>query len=394
MADHKNLEGEWPALVWPLSLKDALSPLTLEMLQRIAALLQINDWTREKKKSALIDGLVPVLADYAAASTALWDEERWSLIRKLVKSGGLLADPPHSGPVAYYLRERGIAFPGQVDGNKSLVMPAELVERFAGLEGLDGTPSRIKRNTENIKLAQGLLYYYGVLPEQELEARLTALTGAVSADERDVLEVLVDALDFGAMYDVDDDGLYSNLDVEDPQALLRVQRSRDDLDYRAFTKAELLRAGEPEFVERSQAHQELAAYLSREYAVDKQEADVVTEICADVFKDGKSMSAAFEILQFEFSIEDAQTVNEVAGLLARLNDGTRQWVLKGHRPDELAPSAAASGAGIPSNVLAMPQRSHHADVISIQTGRKIGRNDPCPCGSGKKFKKCCGAVAD
>lgn len=25
---------------------------------------------------------------------------------------------------------------------------------------------------------------------------------------------------------------------------------------------------------------------------------------------------------------------------------------------------------------------------------KIGRNDPCPCGSGKKYKKCCGQVAD
>ena len=23
-------------------------------------------------------------------------------------------------------------------------------------------------------------------------------------------------------------------------------------------------------------------------------------------------------------------------------------------------------------------------------GNKVGRNDPCPCGSGKKFKKCCG----
>ena len=21
---------------------------------------------------------------------------------------------------------------------------------------------------------------------------------------------------------------------------------------------------------------------------------------------------------------------------------------------------------------------------------KVGRNDPCPCGSGKKYKKCCG----
>jgi preprotein translocase subunit SecA len=25
-----------------------------------------------------------------------------------------------------------------------------------------------------------------------------------------------------------------------------------------------------------------------------------------------------------------------------------------------------------------------------RTGKKVGRNDPCPCGSGKKYKKCCG----
>ncbi|MBQ6907461.1 MAG: SEC-C domain-containing protein, partial [Clostridia bacterium] len=27
-----------------------------------------------------------------------------------------------------------------------------------------------------------------------------------------------------------------------------------------------------------------------------------------------------------------------------------------------------------------------------RTEAKIGRNDPCPCGSGKKYKKCCGSV--
>jgi len=27
---------------------------------------------------------------------------------------------------------------------------------------------------------------------------------------------------------------------------------------------------------------------------------------------------------------------------------------------------------------------------TIIKGEKIGRNDPCPCGSGKKYKKCCG----
>mgnify|MGYP003291732256 CR=1 FL=1 len=26
----------------------------------------------------------------------------------------------------------------------------------------------------------------------------------------------------------------------------------------------------------------------------------------------------------------------------------------------------------------------------VPEGIKVGRNEPCPCGSGKKYKKCCG----
>ncbi|MBC7742310.1 MAG: YchJ family protein [Bdellovibrionaceae bacterium] len=37
---------------------------------------------------------------------------------------------------------------------------------------------------------------------------------------------------------------------------------------------------------------------------------------------------------------------------------------------------------------------HHAKPVTVQReGPKIGRNDPCTCGSGKKYKKCCGAEA-
>lgn len=28
----------------------------------------------------------------------------------------------------------------------------------------------------------------------------------------------------------------------------------------------------------------------------------------------------------------------------------------------------------------------------MPSGAKVGRNDPCPCGSGKKYKKCCGGA--
>lgn len=35
----------------------------------------------------------------------------------------------------------------------------------------------------------------------------------------------------------------------------------------------------------------------------------------------------------------------------------------------------------------------YVDGVTPDAGAagKIGRNDPCPCGSGKKYKKCCGA---
>ena len=29
-------------------------------------------------------------------------------------------------------------------------------------------------------------------------------------------------------------------------------------------------------------------------------------------------------------------------------------------------------------------------VVPLVARPKVGRNDPCPCGSGRKFKKCCG----
>jgi preprotein translocase subunit SecA len=46
------------------------------------------------------------------------------------------------------------------------------------------------------------------------------------------------------------------------------------------------------------------------------------------------------------------------------------------------PQGARQGAQAP------PQNQQQRQPISVE--EKTGRNDPCPCGSGKKFKKCCG----
>jgi preprotein translocase subunit SecA len=54
-------------------------------------------------------------------------------------------------------------------------------------------------------------------------------------------------------------------------------------------------------------------------------------------------------------------------------------------------STTSSSQGVgPARVQADPSQPERRQPV---TTTKIGRNDPCPCGSGKKYKKCHGAVA-
>ena len=79
------------------------------------------------------------------------------------------------------------------------------------------------------------------------------------------------------------------------------------------------------------------------------------------------------------------------------------------RPDAIAASAAAARASEPQHLPAVAreierrQQRQQRDLQyqtgpaqaeapkPVRAGAKVGRNDPCPCGSGKKYKKCHGA---
>jgi preprotein translocase subunit SecA len=57
---------------------------------------------------------------------------------------------------------------------------------------------------------------------------------------------------------------------------------------------------------------------------------------------------------------------------------------------------AKQQAAVNQNVSAPPQYSGAYDAPPeekqrpVRVAERVGRNDPCPCGSGKKYKKCCG----
>lgn len=69
---------------------------------------------------------------------------------------------------------------------------------------------------------------------------------------------------------------------------------------------------------------------------------------------------------------------EIQQAAARANDYSRYTASKESLPGENANRAASAGAS--------PQHR----PSPAKAGPKVGRNDPCPCGSGKKYKNCCG----
>lgn len=74
--------------------------------------------------------------------------------------------------------------------------------------------------------------------------------------------------------------------------------------------------------------------------------------------------------------KDKNEVYEMLQILVDVQNNTRLWRNNGHTPNELIQLFGKS------KIIPFPANRIAATV-------KVGRNDPCPCGSGKKYKNCC-----
>lgn len=77
----------------------------------------------------------------------------------------------------------------------------------------------------------------------------------------------------------------------------------------------------------------------------------------------------------------ASIQNDIASLIFRVNIITReqQEAMERENQQRMAAAKANHGDDFQENV-----------KQPVKNGEKIGRNDPCPCGSGKKYNNCCG----
>ena len=79
------------------------------------------------------------------------------------------------------------------------------------------------------------------------------------------------------------------------------------------------------------------------------------------------------------------------GFHAEANTGEQSFEAMADAIHQVVPTAVAQYAHVGRSI-AEVLAEHDADIQEPTHEAKIGRNDPCPCGSGKKYKRCCGAT--
>ena len=127
---------------------------------------------------------------------------------------------------------------------------------------------------------------------------------------------------------------------------------------------------------------EFAGEITREFLLAACKRDQVTP--DEITPEGVRDALLEKIPELALPQEARERAPEVVALfLEWLEDGGR---LAGGR--ELALSVRAMASGYLKRLA--PDGGVRRPALR-RAAEKIGRNDPCPCGSGKKLKKCCGA---
>jgi hypothetical protein len=171
--------------------------------------------------------------------------------------------------------------------------------------------------------------------------------------------------------------------VMDPEALFEEQIRRDDLAYHEFSYEEVYQAGDAEYVEETDTYFELLRFFKDDISVEHDEAvDIIGEIVIMILNNEK-INEILAYVQTMVEIPNMEVIQHLADMIADMSMTTHLWALKGHCQKELSSPHKIFSEKYQS------QKTRDNVVKFVPRTSTIGRNDPCPCGSGKKYKKCC-----
>lgn len=355
-------EKLWVRIKVPATIDYLIGKLTKAELTSTRQYLKLKGVSTLKKEE-LVKIICGELISRSQEIFAEFDEEVYHLLKHTVGQGGWIDFQSLNIEQILYLRDRGVLFPGIVDGKKVLVMANEFVESFQKEDGPE-LYGIIQENTYWTCLIKGLLYYFGVLSADQLTEELLKRETIETKDIPRFAKILEFVQKYYGAYQAFDGGL-AHLAVSNPNALQKELEKKNEQSFYPFTTEQLVRAGVTGYKDKNEAFLRFSKFLTSSFSIPGESAEEITETCVLYIREGGSLQALMDYIGQRVQLEFTQ-LKSLMEELVYLSNHSRQWVVKGYTPSELLPRDLKKLSKI-----------------------KIGRNDPCYCGSGKKYKKCC-----
>jgi len=182
--------------------------------------------------------------------------------------------------------------------------------------------------------------------------------------------------------------------VEDPETSLRdLRRQQKGKRYKILPKTEFLKYADPDYYPVTPARTAMLKYLRRRAAKLTLPAEDFCTAIQEIIVIDAPMQEVINIVEEEgLTFNKHWDIGEFATLYQNLNNSTHKHSNCGYTPDELF---AMSDRGIklaernaPIGQMSLFDEPPVKPKLTI-VGRP-SRNGPCPCGSGRKYKNCCG----
>ncbi len=141
------------------------------------------------------------------------------------------------------------------------------------------------------------------------------------------------------------------------------------------------------------SYRKLSSFLRDELHLEEEKTEELLYIVYKEFSmDGMLSDIMEEFNKRDIVFDSDRQMERFAPIMMEVNNNTRMLDFRGYTPNEInrvseqktTPVAPAMQSFVPMGNL--PTNN----IVNMQPKKKIYPNDPCPCGSGKKYKKCCG----
>lgn len=300
-------------------------------------------------------------------------------------SGLLAMIPKFNKPVtkedinaAYYYAVNGYIYVlNNKQGEEILIIPKEIMNRLIKSLNADEMTMVSKREILS-RVIRGLGNIYGVFSREQLLIVLEKLEQEnneffANAQLVDSCITLSELSEVG--YE-EIDGYFMTETIAEENAYQTILEAAEGKPYYMPSLEEVMFYSEYEFDMRLPIYGKLKEFFVKNFNLSVPVVEEVMFNLSCVALNDSMPSEYLSILsETNIVFDDQKQVSQLMELVLELSNHTRKWANRGFKPLDFAPQN---------------QEVKMSNTTVVNQSKKVGRNEPCPCGSGKKYKKCCG----